>query len=1228
MQLRFLRTVPVVALAALLVLSAGSVAAAQHSTPAAPASTPANPVALPNSPVHAPSTPAVTSAPAGNGPLTVSKIRQDLAGRNIPAGELHLPALSAEKNRQGQPVSPTYSAAPAPMGVADIGLRDVGGSMSGYVLNTSSAEGTMNLTNAQSVYVDGDGPDMYGIQLNSVLTNVTLFGNSTYQFWAQNFVSYTSSSGELAFGDNIWNFSDLAGLISSNVFYAHSSNGSLAYPVFYFAVGPTFTVHYPFTVTFYLNSTTIADRPALFFNYTLWSRTVSKSGSFDYVIFNSSATIPTSAAPAAQFQINGQEYDPIGLINDIELAILGNDDGDTTTFYQLQATATIDYWNSTTGSYLAVPSAVNAGADTGETSDGVASYYTSAEPSVAQLGLGPSFLDGLWNTTTMPGLIAAGPGIRTIVSTVTPAEVMIMVNPGGVARPSETQWVPSTSTGTTTFYLPNTGEYFIDYLLSEYTPGNATVGPAGHNDTFDISGGLTLDTADGIYTPIIIWGNSELATFAASGSGIAGHPYVLYHNEGGAILPEFAQMNDFLFPVFPGLLLINTNDYVRVSPAPFTIDYPSWVLPQVQEWGLPTTNNLQDQFWNVSHVVVDDAYIQGWLSAFLAGVYPLGDVIFWNSTANLVAGVTFNDQSSALAFFGGSNNTVWGNTFLTGSTSALDPYNVYDGPSNQTGVWESESGDLIYNNYFSVPGPAYTPTFNPLACQINCTTASYTDAWNVSYESATASRTVLGVALTGSVIGTSYQGGNYWSNYGTPSNPYGLLPYADGSAGTIPPGNGLITNGGDYVPLVPFSLYTVQFNETGLPAATQWGVNTTLADATTTGNNLTIESPNGTVAFSVVYPVCVLTVSLPIECVPYILNATAPINVTVNGTEPIVYVDLTFSELTGVYFLESGLAPGVSWSVTVNETPVGGVPQTLSSIGGSIAWLLTAGTYNYSVTSVGYTAVPATGSFTVVAGTAGDITINFALAPSLTFTESGLPSGTPWTVALTQDGVTTNLSGTGATISYSIFNSVSGGYTFRVSAQEYYATPAHGSGSLPGDASQTITFAVVLGTLAITLVPTCAQVGVDAAPSPTAACVSTFNVALPLGTHSIEALASGYLPYFNNVTLVSNGTTTVPVVLVAQPSSSSSPSIGALGWDLIALLGVLVVVLAVLALILYSRRRPPARPLAPASSATAGPAIAEESPTAPAAAAPPASAPAPAVHEWDETPPTNPPGPA
>ncbi len=783
---------------------------------------------------------ATTSGASGSAAGAASardqSILSELEAKGVPSWAIHPPDFSAAAEDHTGQVGLTYSEAPAPMGVSDLGLVNESGQIVPYEVNTSSVEGSIAFTDAQSVYADGDGPNMFGVQMNSVDAGVTLFGNSSNYFWTQNFVSYTPSTGWLVFGDNIWNFSNPEAYISPNVFYAHGPNGTLYSPIYYYAIGPTFTIHYPFTVTFYNNVTVLDDRPAVFFNYTVSNATRTVSGSYDYVIFNSTAGTPTSAAPSGAMQIDGYEYNPVGLPSDVELVVVGNDDGDTTSFYAMNATEVLDLWNSTTRTYQPIRSAVDVGSETGETSDGIAVYFETGS-SVAHLALGPSFLGGLWN-------VSSASGERTYELTLTPTNAFLFADPGAAFNPSTAQWIPTFGATTQDIVLPGAEALWLEAELSEYVPLGAPA-PGGANTTLTVDIGLTPSDTAGVYTPLIADGNAELAAISSSGAGTAVDPYVIENNEYGEINAEFDAWNDFQFPVFPGLLLFGTTDYVDVTPPSFAITYPAWQLETIYSTGLPATNDLQVQFWNVSHVLLDGGSLSGWLSFELTG-FPEGSVLFWNSSDNVVASNTFLDEGVSLTLFGGSNNTVWGNRFLAVAAGGSIPDEVLDfGPDYAEGINETDSGDLIYNNYFDVPFPAITPTYNPLSCQINCSAAVYTDTWNVTDQPASDYSIALGVNLTGSIIGTTYQGGNFWSIYGLQGNPYGVLPFND---------SGLVTVGGDYVPLIPFAISEAEFFEQGLASGVAWGIYANDVNYTTTSHSVAVWGPNGTYPYSVLVP--------------------------------------------------------------------------------------------------------------------------------------------------------------------------------------------------------------------------------------------------------------------------------------------------------------------------------------------------------------------------------------
>jgi len=1029
------RTLAVV-IAALVVIPAGLLGAHEppgRSAPAGSGSVVAAPAhALAQSGVHGPVSVATR----------VQAIESALRARGVPPAVIHLPNLGAMDPGRSGPAQPSYAQGPAPMGISDLGLRNSSGVLTPYVLNTSSVWGSITLTHAIAAYVDGDGPDTFGVQLNAVATNITLFGVPGNEFWTQDFFSYTTSTHELSFGDNVWNFSAANGTISNNVFASFGPNGSLQAPYYYYAVGPTVTVAYPFTVNLYLNATLRGDLPAVLFNYSVTGAGgFVAGGSFDQVAFNASAGPVTSPMPIPQFQANGTGNDPIGLPNDLELVIVGNGNGDTTTFFALNATMALKYWNETSRAYGVVPSAYDAGSDTGETSNGILPvYHTPAlgGPPTVTLGIGPSFVDGLWNVST------ALDGSRQFRVTERQQNAFLFASPGSSFTPATAQWIPTQrfAAATAAFALPNTGSYSLEWMLSDHLPANYSVSALLPlpGSTTALSENLTVNATQGSYTPLLAWGNAEVPVISQAGAGTVASPYVLIHRATVPLDPVFGEMNDFGFPVFAGVLLVNTTDYIDVVQPAVGIVYGSWMASLLTRLNLSSTNSLQLEFWNVSHVaVLNSTAITGWVSMDFS-IFPAAEVMFWGSSFNLIAGDTFRDEGDAVTLYGGNNNTVWGNTFLAG---AVTPW-VYDG-NNTTGVTEWESWDHLYNNYFDVDQPAATPTYDAFSCQIVCLTASYNDTWNVTQEPANATARVLGQTLTGSILGTWYQGGNYWWNYGTAEDPYGQLPYND---------HDLITAGGDYVPLVPSTVYPVTFQESGLLPGTVWNVSLFGVGTNSTANTLILYAPNGTYNATVEVPSGYLGPTL--------------VEVVVDGTSTTVAVN--FTELFTVTFHVHGLVDAWAWNGTFVATTVGAVNASFNSTSGIGVVKLANGTYAATFAALGYSVTHGPRHVTI-SGVNRTMNVTFALVAQFSITATGLGSSTPWTVTVVQGSSTVIENGVGdGTVIFTILqlNPSAGRFTWNVSAPGYScggnASCAASSATFPTSVS--VTFAANPGSAA------------------------------------------------------------------------------------------------------------------------------------------------------------------
>ncbi|MGC2789684.1 MAG: hypothetical protein WA547_06475 [Thermoplasmata archaeon] len=229
--------------------------------------------------------------------------------------------------------------------------------------------------------------------------------------------------------------------------------------------------------------------------------------------------------------------------------------------------------------------------------------------------------------------------------------------------------------------------------------------------------------------------------------------------------------------------------------------------------------------------------------------------------------------------------------------------------------------------------------------------------------------------------------------------------------------------------------YVITFTETGLPSGTTWSITLAGSVASSATPTITFSEKNGSYSYSV-------------GSVPgFAANPTSG-TVGVNGLA--VNEAITFQAGYAVTFTEFTLPSGTMWSATLNGS-------TLSSTSGSIAFTIPNGVYAYSIPTVsGYTASPASGSVTV-SGVAQSVPITFTPVPAgeyaVTFTESGLPGGTSWSVTLggtLQSSTTTTIT----------FNENNNTYPYTVGAVSgYTAAPSSGNVVVSGGpASVTITF--------------------------------------------------------------------------------------------------------------------------------------------------------------------------
>ncbi len=223
--------------------------------------------------------------------------------------------------------------------------------------------------------------------------------------------------------------------------------------------------------------------------------------------------------------------------------------------------------------------------------------------------------------------------------------------------------------------------------------------------------------------------------------------------------------------------------------------------------------------------------------------------------------------------------------------------------------------------------------------------------------------------------------------------------------------------------------YTVTFTETGLPAGATWSVSMTYVGTQgSQGGTIAFQMPNGTYSFTAAAPGYVATPPSGSVIVAG-LAVDEPIAIIVPPPPPARTYDVTFTEF--------GLSMGTTWSVTLGSS-------THTSPVDFMVFVEPNGTYPFAIGGVsGYDETPSTGMLTV-AGKQAAVSVFFVGGPtptySVTFTETGLPGGTSWSVSL---GGSTHTSPS----VFMTFAEPNGTYSFTVAPVAGYVAAAQ-SGSI------------------------------------------------------------------------------------------------------------------------------------------------------------------------------------
>ena len=483
------------------------------------------------------------------------------------------------------------------------------------------------------------------------------------------------------------------------------------------------------------------------------------------------------------------------------------------------------------------------------------------------------------------------------------------------------------------------------------------------------------------------------------------------------------------------------------------MDYPSWYLPFLDYHGLPVSNNLPILVYDSYFVTLAGASaISGWwfTSAFFGPTAPQYNVVFWNVSDSLIENNQFLTGGNALFLYGGTDNEIFNNTFLQDLPNAPDMFAISGYYFGTYALLEADFGDyafggdycdcwdLVYNNLFDTYFTALSPEFDPYTG--NFPILPFSEEWNIPRENGQTN-----------IIGGDYLGGNYWWNYGTSDNPYGVLPYDNFQLyylflwGLDPFG---IPYAGDYVPLTLSPLYVVTFEESGLPAGTFWSPTVLASDDGFVYNYTDLTFANES------WPAGEYFYGAVSDNASFVYSGSTVLFVF--GDE---IINVTFVPLIALSFHESGLPVGSDWGGFYEGGSFNG------SNGSNTTWLnfsVPAGTYFYEVFADGeYAAPDGSGIVNVSGPTVVDVT--FVPLYTVTFDESGLPLNGSWTIIFTTDAPEGGSGSVTVNSSSNLLGFALSGYTYDwwVIAPGFVATPASGSFLLEANETVTVVFAAV-----------------------------------------------------------------------------------------------------------------------------------------------------------------------
>jgi thermopsin len=297
-------------------------------------------------------------------------------------------------NYQTFPTDPYYSfplPPPEPTGIASYGLYNASGNAVPYQVESDQVVGIADISAMQAYNstAASDQSNLSGatLQLNSVLV-VNELGGQQQVYWAQNTPDFVTAASQIAYGDNVWNFSVSGFLSNSTVTSADGGSVASAGPGvagdYYSQEINNSTYSFPLVLALLMNETAMPGQGVVI---QMGAQILENgTGPTTSVNWFDSITINDPAVQNAYFLVSGNQTAPNGLYYDTELVLGGENNGEATDFTQMSASLGLFYDNASSGVLDSFPSLYSFGGDTAEAADNLQVSYSGN--GFAQVGTG------------------------------------------------------------------------------------------------------------------------------------------------------------------------------------------------------------------------------------------------------------------------------------------------------------------------------------------------------------------------------------------------------------------------------------------------------------------------------------------------------------------------------------------------------------------------------------------------------------------------------------------------------------------------------------------------------------------------------------------------------------------------------------------------------------------------------------------------------------------------